>query len=313
MASELPHSEVRFAISPARKRRRKIVNAIFGNPYILVAPSALLIAVFSVRSLFWVVQKSFMRYDMVEGVAKYIGLENYITIFTNPAFLQVLRNTLVFMLVAVFGGLLLGLLMGLFLNKKGRIFDTTQSIVYSPAMLSSVSTAVMWMLVMDPRSGLANAALKGLGLPTLMWMKGESTSLMSVLITSLWGGVGGTSLIVIAGLQSIPTYIYESAKLDRARGFTLLRRIIFPLISPTLFYLFITGTIGAFSTFDQINLMTLGGPNNSSNVLVHWIYMSAFKFYRIGPAMAGSVVFLFIIGLVTILNFTALAKRVHYQ
>jgi sn-glycerol 3-phosphate transport system permease protein len=306
-------SETRYTISPARKRWRKISNAVFGNPYVLVGPTALLIAVFSIRSLFWVFQKSFMRFDMVEGVARYIGLDNYITIFTSQAFLQVLRNTFVYTVVAVFGGMLLGLMGGLFLNRKGWIFDTTQSIIYSPAMLSAVSTAVMWMLVMDPRSGLANALLKELGLPTLLWMKGESTSLMSILITSIWGGLGGSSLYVIAGLQSIPNYIYESAKLDRARGFTMLRKILFPLISPTLFFLFITGTIGAFSAFDAVNLMTQGGPNNSSNLLVHWVYLTAFKFYRIGPAMAGSVVFMAIIGCVTILNFTALAKRVHYQ
>jgi len=136
---------------------------------------------------------------------------------------------------------------------------------------------------------------------------------MSILITALWGGLGGTSLIVIAGLQSIPNYIYESSKLDRARGFTLLWKIVLPLISPTLFYLFVTGTINAFSAFDAVNLMTSGGPNNSSNLLVHWIWQSAFKFYRIGPAMAASVVFMAIIGVVTVLNFTALAKRVHYQ
>jgi sn-glycerol 3-phosphate transport system permease protein len=306
-------SEAVSHLTPASRMRRKISNAVFGNPYVLVAPSALLIAIFSIRSLFWVFQKSFMKFDMVEGVAKYIGLDNYTGIFTNPAFLQTLRNTFIFMVVSVFGGLFLALLCGLFLNKKSTIFNFTQSVIYSPSIISSVSVAVMWMLVMDPRSGLANAALQALGLPTLMWMKGESTSLMSILLVSLWGGLGGGSLIVIAGLQSIPNYIYESAKLDRGRGFTLLWKIIFPMLSPTLFYLFITGTISAFSAFDMVNLMTSGGPNNSSNVLVHWIWQSAFKFYRIGPAMAASVVFMGIIGVVTILNFSALAKRVHYQ
>lgn len=306
-------SEGAFRVSPARMRRRKVVNAVLGNPYVLVAPAALLIAVFSVRSLFWVVQKSFMKFDMVEGIADYIGLANYAVIFTNPVFLGTLRNTFIYMVISVFGGLALGLLAGLFLNRKGWIFDAAQSIIYSPSILPSVSVAVMWMLVMDPRSGLANAALQALGMEPLMWMKGETTSLMSILITALWQGLGGVSLIVIAGLQSIPTFIYESAKLDRARGFTLLRKIIFPMLSPTLFYLFVTGAIGSFSAFDAVNLMTKGGPNNSSNLLVHWIYQSAFQFYRIGPAMAASVVFLGIIGLITILNFTALGKRVHYQ
>ncbi|MBN1628135.1 MAG: sugar ABC transporter permease, partial [Thermoleophilia bacterium] len=116
-------SEVRLRVSPARRRRRRIINAVVGNPYVLVAPTVILIAIFSIRSLGFVIQKSFMKFDMVEGVADYIGFDNYVGIFTNPGFLQTLRNTFVFMSVSVIGGLTLGLICGLFLNKKGSIYN----------------------------------------------------------------------------------------------------------------------------------------------------------------------------------------------
>jgi len=301
------------AVARTRRRRRGLLNKVFGCPYVLIAPAVILIAVFSIQPLFFVLQKSFRNFDMVQGIDRFIGLANYRSIFTNPLFLQALGNTFVYMLCTVGFGIVFGVLFGLFLNKRGGMFDLTQSVIFTPHIISYVSISVMWMWVLDPRAGMANYLLQSLGLPTSMWMRGEESSLFSVMIVALWKGLGYTSLIVIAGLQNIPPYIYESARLDRSRGFNLLGRIILPLLSPTLFFLLVTGVIGSFGTFDIINLMTVGGPNNSSNLLVHWIYQTGFQFFRMGPAMAASVVYLAIIAVISLLNFTVFGKKVHYQ
>ncbi|USK35165.1 sugar ABC transporter permease [Bacillus sp. F19] len=288
------------------------VNSLAKNPYILIAPALLLALVFTFYPVFFAIYNSFFKWDIITGEKGFIGLQNYYSLFTDITFMIVIKNTFIYTLFTVVFGLIFSLLIGIFLNKKSPVVDAVQTVVFTPHIISFVSVSVLWMLLLDPQTGLVNFLLEKVGLEPQLWMMSEKTSLLSIIIVSIWKGLGYTVLMVIAGLQSIPREIYEAARLDKANSFKTLIHITIPLISPTLFFLFITSMIGSFSSFDIVNLMTEGGPNHSSNLLVHWIYETGFLNFRIGPAMAASVLFLIIIGFISFVNFKLFGKKVHY-
>ncbi|WP_181909365.1 carbohydrate ABC transporter permease [Paenibacillus taihuensis] len=290
-----------------------MVNRIIRNPYILIAPAIILVSIFSLYPILFALRVSFMNWDTVLGTKEYVGFKNYIIIFKDPVFWKVLRNTLIFAFFTVVIGIVLAFVIGIFLRKNRLSDNLVQSVIFTPNILSAVSVTVMWMWLMDPNVGILNFVLKWLGLPTLKWMMSPDTSLMSIIIVSIWKGLGYNVMIVIAGLQSIPRYIYEAAKLDRAGRWTTLFRITLPLLSPTLFFLLITSIISSFSAFDVVSLMTNGGPENSSNLIVYWIYQIGFLQFNIGKASAGSILFMIMVGIIAVINYAFFNKKVHYQ
>ncbi|AZN40567.1 sugar ABC transporter permease [Paenibacillus albus] len=290
-----------------------MVNRIIRNPYILIAPAIILVSVFSLYPILFAVRVSFMNWDTVLGTKENVGFDNYIHIFKDPVFWKVLKNTLIFAFFTVVIGIVMAFVIGIFLQKNRFSDNLVQSIIFTPNILSAVSVTVMWMWLMDPNVGIINYVLKWFGLPTLKWMMSPDTSLMSIIIVSIWKGLGYNVMIVIAGLQSIPRYIYEAAKLDRAGRWTTLFRITLPLLSPTLFFLLITSIISSFSAFDVVSLMTNGGPENSSNLIVYWIYQIGFLQFNIGKASAGSILFMIMVSIIAVINYVFFNKKVHYQ
>ncbi|WP_219836885.1 carbohydrate ABC transporter permease [Paenibacillus sp. R14(2021)] len=290
-----------------------MVNRILRNPYVLIAPAVILVCVFSLYPAFFAVRVSFINWDTVLGTKSFVGFKNYMNIFHDPVFWKVMRNTLYYSFFTVVIGIVLAFLLGIFFQENKWVDNLVQSIIFTPHILSSVSITVMWMWLMDPGRGILNFVLHEVGLPTLKWMMSPDTSLMSIIVVTIWKGLGYSVMIVIAGLQSIPGYIYEAAKLDNAGRWTRLFRITLPLLSPTLFFMFITATIASFSSFDIVSLMTKGGPENSTNLVVYWIYQIGFLQFNIGKASAGSVLFMLFVSIVAVANYYFFAKKVHYQ
>lgn len=288
-------------------------SGLLRNPYVLIAPAVLLVFTFSIYPILFAVIVSFMKWDVVTGERSFIGWENYISTFRDPDFLLVFNNTVIFSFFSVTFGLFFALMIGILLNKNTTFHNVVQSVIFTPHIISFVSVAIMWMWLLDPQIGIVNYVLKQLGFPPLMWMMSADTSLLSIIIVSVWKGLGFNTMIVIAGLQSIPPSIYEAARLDKSKRLNTLIHITIPMLSPTLFFLFITTMISSFSSFDIVNLMTKGGPQDSSNLLVHWIYQTGFLNFHLGKAMAASVMFLLMIGAVSILNFKLFGGKVHYK
>jgi sn-glycerol 3-phosphate transport system permease protein len=172
---------------------------------------------------------------------------------------------------------------------------------------------MIWAWVMDPQYGLLNWFIGLFGFGKVAWLSSQSTSLLSLVIVAVWKGLGYNTLVFIAGLQSIPKDIYEAAALDRSKPWTTFRKLILPMLSPTVFFLVIINMIGSFQVFETIAIMTQGGPVNSTNTLVYYIYEYGFRFFKIGYASAAGVILLFIVGALTIIYFKLLSKRVHYQ
>ncbi|CDZ74408.1 ABC transporter, permease protein [Peptoniphilus sp. ING2-D1G] len=290
----------------------KYINPIIGNPYILILPAFILCVIFSIIPVLTIITGGFFYLDIVTNTHKFVGFNNYITIFQDEGFLLTLKNTLIFTFSTAFIGIILALFIAAFLNKNNFIYNAVQSLVFTPHIISFVSIAVLWMFLMDPKSGLLNYILSWFGVEPLLWTKSAETSLLSIGIVYVWKGLGYNVMIILAGMQSVPREVYEAAKLDKSNYMRTFFQITIPMISPTLVFLTTYSLIGSFSAFDIVNLMTKGGPKNSSNLLVHWVYENGFLYYRLGNALAGSVILLLVIGTISILNYTLLNKRAHY-
>lgn len=161
--------------------------------------------------------------------------------------------------------------------------------------------------------GLLNAVLEALGLPAYTWLSDTKSALLSLVLVSVWKVVGYNTIVFIAGLQSIPRDIYEAAELDRSSRIKTLYKITVPMLSPTIFFLLVINTISSFQVFDTIAIMTQGGPVNSTNMLVYYIYEQGMDFFNGGIASAASVILLGLVGLLTLVHFAFMSRRVHYR
>ncbi len=284
------------------------------RPYLYIAPALLFFAVFFFFPIAYVIYLSFHDWSLLNlEEIEWVGLDNFAALWEDADFRQVLANTLMYTLATVGLGIVIAFFLALWLNRRARVYGLVQAAVFSPHIVSLVSVAMLWMWLMDPQYGLLNALLEFVGLPAYTWLTDTKSALVSLIVVSLWKGVGYNTVVFIAGLQSIPRDIYEAAALDRSPWWRTLVSITVPMLSPTLFFLLVINTISSFQVFDTIYIMTQGGPVNSTNMLVFYIYEQGMDFYNGGIASAASVILLGMVGLLTLLHFRLMGKRVHYR
>ena len=291
----------------------RFFNNALKNPYVLIAPAEIIALGTTVFALVFCLYMSFMKWDLITGEKQFVGLYNYKYIFTDELFLTSLRNTIVFMFVTVIIGMVFKVLVGVFLNKNRPAHNLVQTIIFTPYIISTVAIAVIFKYMMQPTGGVFNQILGWLHLPTSNWYLGESSALMSLAFITVWQGLGYGVLIVISGLRAIPNYVYEAARLDKASKSKTFFSITMPLLSPTIFYLLVTSSVTAFTTFDIVSMMTEGGPGTSTYMLAYYVYMQGIRFMHYGRAMAASVVLLIITSTLSAISFALAGKKVHYQ
>ena len=283
----------------------RFFNNALKNPYVLIAPAEIIALGTTIFALGFCIYMSFMKWDLITGEKKFVGLYNYQYIFTDELFLTSLRNTIIFMFVTV--------IIGMILNKNRPAHNLVQTIIFTPYIISTVAIAVIFKYMMQPTGGVFNQILTWLHLPTSNWYLGESSALMSLAFITIWQGLGYGVLIVISGLRAIPNYVYEAARLDKASKSKTFMSITMPLLSPTIFYLLVTSSVTAFTTFDIVSMMTNGGPGDSTYMLAYYVYMQGIRFMHYGRAMAASVVLLIITSTLSAISFALAGKKVHYQ
>ncbi len=282
------------------------------RPYVMIGPAMVGIFVFVLYPMGYLIYLSFYNYNLMNKArSRFIGLDNYLQILSRPDFYKVLWNTAIYTFGVVVLTMAISLLIALWLKKKTKFNAFVQAGIFTPHIISIVSIALVWLWLMEPNLGFLNYVLTSVGLPPSQWLQSSSTAMISIIIVSVWGSIGYYSLIIVAALQGINPSIYEAAELDNANKWQVFYKITFPLISPQLFFILIIMTIGSFKVFDTVRIMTGGGPNNATNTLVYYIYN--YRTTNIGYASATGVVLMIIIGILTLIYFRLLAKRVHYQ
>ncbi|MGL4737465.1 MAG: carbohydrate ABC transporter permease [Cellulosilyticaceae bacterium] len=283
------------------------------RPYLFVAPALVIFIAFSIYPLLSTIGLSFYEWDMISPTKTFVGIANYQALFKDPKFYQTVGNTFVYMVLTVGFGVLFAIGLALFLRKDTKINKFMQNLIFTPYIVSLASISFLWMWLMNNDFGLLNYILSLFGISQVDWLGNPKIALFSLVIISVWKTLGYNTLIILSALQSIPKHLYEAAALDRARRVQVFRQITFPMISPTLFFLTIVNIIASFKVFETIQIITAGGPQNSTNTLVYAIYEYGFQFYKVGYASAIGVVLLLIISVFTIIYFRMLSKKVHYQ
>lgn len=231
----------------------------------------------------------------------FIGLANYIAMFTTDTqFFAVLKNTFYFSFVSVGLGLVLSLLVAMLMNQKVPGIHVFRTIYYLPSVTSGVAIAIMWVWMFNPQMGLINYLLGLIGIQGPMWLASSQWAMPALILMSLWG-IGNNMVILLAGLQGIPEHLYEAARIDGANKFHELLYVTLPMLSPVLFYILVISIIGSFQIFENVYVMTRGGPGDATRVFVFHLYMNAFEYQKMGYASALAwVLFLIIMGLTVI-------------
>jgi multiple sugar transport system permease protein len=280
-------------MSPAADRSKYVALAV------LLLPSLAGMVVFLMAPVLSSLVLSFSEWDLI-GEINWVGIDNYVTALADPAVLGALRNTLTFILGYLPSVVIIALGLALLLNRriKGRV--VFRAIYFVPVVTSWVAVSLIWKWLLNPQYGLVNFALGAVGIKGPGWLFDPAWAMTGVILTSVWKDIGFVTVIYLAGLQDIPEPLYEAAALDGATPWQRFWSITFPMLAPTTFFVTTISLISSFQVFDQVWIMTQGGPAGATSVMVELIYKNAFSYYKMGYASAISWVLFALIFAVTI-------------
>jgi multiple sugar transport system permease protein len=254
---------------------------------------------------------SLHQWDVIVPDKPFVGLENFRSMAEDSNFWNAFKNTLLYVLnVPV--GMAISLAIALVMNKKLKGVAFLRTLYFLPSVTSFVAIALVWMWIYHPTFGVANFLLGILGLPAIQWLNSPDTAMISVMLFSIWMGLGYQMVVFLAGLQAIPDELHEAARIDGGNSWQRFWRVTFPLLRPTTFFILVTSFIGSFQVFTSIYVMTAGGPIRSTDVIVYHIYQAAWEELRMGYASAMSWVLFFIILIATWLQFKFIGRATEY-
>lgn len=281
--------------------------------FALLFPSLFFLTIFTYWPIVQTIDLTLHDFSLGSDSHEYVGLENVRKVLSDPMFWKVLKNTGIYTVVTLPLSVGVALAMALLVNGKVRAAGFYRAAFFYPVMIPSVAAALLWVFILAPGYGLMSHALQALGLPSIEWLYSSSWALPAIILVSVWKLSGYFMIILLAGLQLISEDLYEAADLEGANVWQKLIHITLPLLSPTLYFVLIIGLLYTFQVFDYVYVMTAGGPSDSTNVLIFFIYQNAFRYWDIGYAATLALIFM-VLSTITlgILGFT-LGRRVFYQ
>ena len=280
--------------------------------YLCISPWIIGFLIFIAGPIFASLFFSFCNYDVVTS-PDWVGIQNYKRLFSDPLFWQSLKVTSYYSLVSVPLGIALSLIIAILLNQNIRGLAWFRTIYYMPSVISGVAVSLLWMWIFNPEFGILNFLLwKLFHIQGPAWLMSEEWVIPALIIMSLWG-IGGDIVIYLAGLQGIPTELYEAAEIDGANSFNKFLNITIPMMSPVLLFTLIMGIINSFQVFTQAYVMTGGGPHYASLFYVLYIYQNVFQFFSMGYASALSWILFLIMLVLTALIFKSSPLWVYYE
>ena len=300
------------------RRRLGLTYRGGATAYLFVLPSVIFIGVFVIVPIVGALYYSFNNYDLLTA-PEWAGIKNYRLVASEPRFIPAMRNTLMFAVGTVPAGVITSLLLAMLVNRAIRGIYFFRAMFYMPVVSSFVTVSLIWLWMYEPQFGLANAALRFMGLPASKWLTGPETALLAIILMSVWKNMGLNMVIYLAGLQGIPPHLYEAAEIDGAGRLSQMFRITIPLLAPTTYFVVIVYFIGALQMFVQVFIMACqdatagcGGPVDSTVTIVLLIYEEAFTNLRMGFAAALSFLLFVVIGIITLINTKLLEYEISY-
>ena len=256
---------------------------------------------------------SLTDWDYISPTYNYVWFENYASIFDSSGFTKAVNVTLLFALYTVIPSMVIGLLLALLFQKSFAGRSIYRALLFSPWVTPTVAVSIVWIWLFNVDNGLLNRLLAVVGLPESKWLSSRDTALISVSIVTVWKSLGYTMIFYASALEKVPQQLYEAASMDGANRWNQFVHVTFPGISPTTFFLMVMMTITSLQAYDQIQILTQGGPAGSTRTLLYLYYQYAFEKYRMGEATAiAAVLMLITIGL-SILQFIGSRKWVNYE
>lgn len=305
----------------APSARKSLFSKLFGETtlarresaafYAMISPWIIGFLVFTLGPMLFSFYMSFHDWPLRES-PKFVGLDNYTYFAQDRVWIKSLTVTAQYTLGAVPLGMITAFFLALLLNQKVPGMPFFRTAFYLPSLVPATANAILWLFVLNPQIGIINTVLRYIGIQGPPWLGSSHWALPALIIMSLWG-TGGGMVIYLAGLQGIPEYLYEAAKIDGANQIQQFLNVTLPLMTPVIFFNLIMGVIGTFQTFNQAYIMTQGGPGRATYFYVYYLYRNSFDYYRMGYGAAMAWFLFAVILVLTLINFKLSNRWVFYE
>ncbi len=279
----------------------------------LVAPSLLFLLAFTVFPIFRSVYLGFTRYQMGMASPEFIGLKNYMELFTSDLFWKVMSNTLLFSVMTVIPSMMLGLALATLVNRKRKGIGFLRTSFFYPVVMPMIAIASIWMFIYMADSGILDQFLLAFGFKPADILSYKDTVKPAMAFMFVWREAGYLMIFFLSGLQNISTELYEAARIDGATGWTSFRKITLPLLGPTLLFVSTIALTDSVKLVDHIVIMTEGAPNNASTMLLYYIYQQGFAWFDQSKASALTVIMLIIMLIIAMLQFVKTDRKIYYN
>jgi multiple sugar transport system permease protein len=307
----LDHDRQRRADAKASVAKR---SGEHGLAWLAVTPALLLLIGLLFGPVAAVVLFSLTDWQLGSFAFNFIGIANFRALFADPTFWKALTNSLVYVAIVVPGTVLLGLVVALLIEASPGLRGFYRAAHFLPVMSTMSAMAIVWGTMLHPTIGLVNRALGVMGISGINWLRDERTALLALALIGIWQGFGFAMVLFVSGLKAVPQQLYDAAAIDGADGvLDRLRFVTLPMLGPVTMFVVILTATRSFEVFDSVRVLTQGGPNYASEVLLHRFYTESFDFLRMGYGAALTVVYLAIIVLLTLTQARLLERRVHYS
>lgn len=293
-------------------RHHRLRAQPIGEVLLFVLPAFIPLVVFWIYPIFRSVWISFTNWDFMTPEYDIVFFKNYLSLFKDSRFYDALWNTLIFTAGTLLPTILGGLGLALLLQRDFKGSGFFKFVLFSPWITPTVAISIVWTWIFQPRDGFANLVLGFFGLPALKWISSSQTAMLSVIIVTVWKSLGYAMIFYLSALEKVPREYYEASAIDGAGSWAQFTRITWPSISPTTFFLTIITMVNSLQAYDQIQILTQGGPSGSTRTLLYLYYQLGFEEFNMGKATAVAVIMIVITVALSAAQFHGSRKWVHY-
>ena len=281
--------------------------------WLLLLPASLLMATFTHFPIVGSIWASFFSTPRQGRVSRFVGLDNYVTMVNDPVFWQVLTNNFLYALGAIPVSVCLALLMAVWVNGRLPGRGIVRAAYFTPTILPMVAVANIWLFFYTPQIGILDRLCGLFGIPSQSWLGDPATALGCLVVLAIWKDAGFFMIFFLAALQGISPELEEAALIEGAGRWYFFRRVTLPLLMPTTLFVLVNACINAFRMVDPLFILTRGGPDNASTLLLYYLYETGFSFWDTGLASAITVVLVLVLAAVALFQFFVLDRRIHYR
>ncbi|KAA0562232.1 carbohydrate ABC transporter permease [Rossellomorea aquimaris] len=293
-------------------KQRKLSSGTRNNlfAYGLLFPSFIFLSLFTFYPTLKSIQLSFYSGPMTR--LQFSGIEQYKGVLEDEIFRKVILNNIIFMIGTVPTSLFLAMYLAIWLNKKMAGSSLLRTSFFYPTIVPLIAVANIWLFIYTPQYGLLDNFLHMFGRDDTNWLGDPNTVMIAMIVMIIWKDAGFFMIFYLAGLQNLPRDVYEAAEMEGAKPFQMFRHITFPLLMPTTLFVMIVAITNSFKNVDHLYIMTKGGPDNASNLLLYHIYEAAFTNWDLGKAAVLTVILIVIMLGITAFNYLYLDRKIHY-